>query len=46
MAEKIEKEVLVQANVVSNFIKTKKELDGVKLGYDNLRALLDKIAKE
>jgi hypothetical protein len=31
----VEKVVLVKADVISNFIKTKKELDGVKTGYDN-----------
>ncbi|MDR2065473.1 MAG: hypothetical protein LBP85_07195 [Prevotellaceae bacterium] len=46
MAENIEKTVLVKADVVSNFIQTKKELDSVKKGYDDLSELLEKIAAE
>jgi hypothetical protein len=42
----VEKVVLVKADVISNFIKTKKELDGVKIGYDNLSEIAARVASE
>ncbi|MDR2064715.1 MAG: hypothetical protein LBP85_03270 [Prevotellaceae bacterium] len=41
-----EKTVLVKADIITNFVSTKKELDNVKKGYDDLSELLEKIAAE
>ncbi|MDR1197745.1 MAG: hypothetical protein LBK94_01860 [Prevotellaceae bacterium] len=46
MAENTEKKVLITANVVSNFVETKRQLDSVKQGYKDLEKELLKIEKE